>query len=322
MRDVFDCCRHYPGLQPKLEYFVFDTNQSLRLLVLDGVIPIVYRTVTYHIPIHIWCMRHYPNEAPIPYVRPTASMVLRQRHPHVDSEGRVYLNRYLSEWDPTQYTFYGVAAAMIRVFTHQPPVNSRPPVASPATEGPERGQLIMSLSKRISDRLNEVNEEATEEIGVLLQQKDELVVSDKNMSDEMREKAMQYKAATDQLDGTQARIKELEEWVRSVGSTGEESHIDDRLRYKNILDEQVVDCAAHDAAYSDALDRVDDAFVQNVIDQERYMKDIRRLSREQFFHRALKRRIELTASRKPPRDGDGPAPRRLASSRIAPMYAS
>lgn len=234
----------------------------------------------------------------------------------------MYLPHYLSIWDPTQFTFYGVVVAMIRVFSVEPPVNSRPTAASPAADEPERLQLIANLSKRISVRLNDVNEEATQEIATLLHRKDEMIKSDKSMTEEMRQKATMYKSTEDQLERTTTRKKEMEDWVKGVGSVKQEADIDEALRYKDILDEQIVDCNAQDAAYSDALDRVDEAFVQGVIDQERYLKDIRKLSREQFFPRALRRKIEISASKTQPGDADGSTPRRLASTRITPMYAS
>lgn len=234
----------------------------------------------------------------------------------------MYLPHYISVWDPTQFTFYGVVIAMIRVFSVEPPVNSRPTAASPSADEPERRQLISNLAKRLSVRLNDVNEEATQEIATLLYRKDQLIKSDKSMSEEMRQKATAYKSAEEELELTKNRVKDLDDWVKDFGSVKEDDHIDERLRYKDILDEQIVDCTSHDAAYTDALDRVDEAFVQGVIDQEKYLKDIRRLSREQFFHRALRRKIEITASKKPPGDPDGATPRRLASTRITPMYAS
>lgn len=315
-----DCCRNYPGLKPRLEYVVFDSQQTRRLLVLDGVVPIQYRGKTYQIPICIWCMPHYPNEAPVPYVRPTPSMVIRERHSHVDAEGRVYLPHYISIWDPTQFTFYGVVVQMIRVFSVEPPVHARP-TAMPSAEEPERRQLISVLSKRIKERLDDVNEEATNEIAALLAKKDDLIQTDKTANEEMRQKATAQRNAEDEVNSTKETLDALEKWVKSVGNARQDLEIDELLRYKDMLDEQIVDCMAQDSAYTDALDQVDEAFVHGVIDEERYMKDVRRLSRNQFYPRALRRKIERTVAGKGPSDSSG-TPRRLMTTRTMNMYNS
>lgn len=264
-------------------------------------------------------MPHYPNENPVPYVRPTAAMVIRERHSHVDKEGRVYLP-YLSNWDPTQFTFYGVVVAMIRVFSVEPPVNSKPLTPSPRADEPERHQLILALSKRMSVRLADVSDEAIKEIGQLMHKKEEMIKSDKSATEEMRQKATAHKAAEDELERITIQMSELDAWVKTVGSLQEEREIDEMLRYKDILEEQAVSCSAEDLAYSDALDQVDEAFVQGVIDHETYIRNIRELSRQQFFPRALKRKIELAHARKGQVDAEG-VPRRLKSTRVAPMYA-
>lgn len=320
VRDIYDCCRHYGGLRPKLQFCVFDSNKTLQLLSLDGVIPVTYRGVTYQIPVCIWCMPHYPDEAPVPYVRPTASMVIRERHSRVDKEGRVYLPNYLAVWDPAQFTFYGVVVAMIRVFSTEPPVNSRPTVAASSTEEAERRLLIANLSKRITDHLVRVNDEALAEIGQLLDKKEDIIKSDKHATEEMRAKATQLKASEDELQSLTNTHAELDAWVKSVGTVNDDQHIDDRLHHRTTLDEQMTQCSAEDGAYSDALDQLDEAFVKGVIDHDTYMKEIRRISREQFFPRALRRKISLMQAKQVDWQG---TPRRVATSRIVPPpYAS
>lgn len=232
----------------------------------------------------------------------------------------MYLPHYISIWDPTQFTFYGVVVQMIRVFSVEPPVHARP-TAAPSADEPERRQLILVLSKRIKERLDDANEEATNEIATLLAKKDELIQTDKNATEEMRHKATAQKNAEDELVATTTRFKALEEWVKSVGNARQDLDIDELLRYKDILDEQTVDCMAEDSAHTDALDQVDEAFVHGVIDEERYMKDIRRLSRNQFYPRALRRKIERTVAGKEPSDSSS-TPRRLMTKRTMNMYNS
>lgn len=320
VHDVSDCCQHYPGLRPRLEYYVYDSRQSIRLLTLDGVIPIIYRQVRYQIPICIWCMPHYPNEPPVPYVRPTSTMVIREHHSNVDAEGRVYLPHYISIWDPTQFTFHGLVVSMTRVFTAEPPVNSLP-VRAPAVDAPERRQLIAVLTKKMVERFTEANDDAIQEIASLLAKKDDLIKSGESATAEKRARAVEYKNADEEHKALEAQRQALREWVKSVGDMREDLEIDDMLRYRDVLDEQNTDCTAQDSAFTDAMDQVDEAFVYGVIDQEKYMKEIRRISNKQFFPRALRRKIERTVAAKEVTDAAG-VPRRLMSTRTTHMYAS
>lgn len=65
---------------------------------MDGTIPVFYKQRKYNIPIVIWLLDKHPIYAPMVYVQPTATMVIRQGR-HVDASGKVYLP-YLSEWKP------------------------------------------------------------------------------------------------------------------------------------------------------------------------------------------------------------------------------
>lgn len=278
------------------------------MLVLNGVIPIIYKGVTYQIPVMIWCRPHYPNDAPVPYVRPTSSMVIRERHANVDKEGRVYLQHYLSIWDPSQYSLYGLVLAMIRVFSVEPPVNSRPSVQGNANDESERRRLINTLSKRVSERLTDVNNDAVGELGQLLQRQEFVAKSDANANREAEQTKHELMNSTITLQQLTQRKQELDKWRLGIDMAARQNsddatvvsdsdEVDSVLHYDDILVHQIAESMAKDHAYTDTLDQVDEAFVKGVIDHESYMKDVRNLSREQFFPRALRKKLELARQR-------------------------
>lgn len=288
IRDVQDCCRHFPCLLPQLERYMFDLHQPMRL-VLNGTIPVNYKGSRYQIPVMIWCQPHYPNEAPIPYVRPTADMVLRERHPNLARDGRVYLPHYLSIWDSTQYSLYGLVLAMIRVFSVEPPVHSRPTAHSKPSDEYERRNLISTLSERATKRLKEAGDDATAELGLLMDRKDS-ALSKRNTAKEQVQKALtDREAATDIWEQLSSRKNQLETWAHDVSETraSEDPHVDDILHYSDMTYHQIAENLAKDHAYTDTMDQVDEAFVRGLIDHETYIKDVRKLGREQFFPRAL-----------------------------------
>lgn len=318
MRDVFDCCRYFQGLRPGLETCTVDSGKTLRLLVLDGVIPITYRAVTYQIPVKIWCRPLYPNEAPIAYVRPTPTMVIRERHSNVDREGRVYLQHYLSIWDPVQFTLYGLVVAMIRVFSVEPPVNSRPSQSTTQTDEPDRRRLVNLLAKRLSDRLVDVNNDAITEIGQILERKDIVTRNSQHATEEAEAMISRFTKVREDVERLTRRRDDLKSWIDAMGDSLHDTDVDVILQYRDIMYHQIAECLAKDHAYTDTLDQVDEAFVKGVIDHETYVKDVRNLSREQFFPRALRKKLELARVRMYRAEREKAAKGKLVSSPTSP----
>lgn len=86
-----------------LTSLAFDNGTSALLLHLAGTLPAVFRGATYRFPISIYVPHAYPREAPLVYVTPTESMMVRPGQ-HVDPQGQVY-HPYLAGWS----TFWDVS---------------------------------------------------------------------------------------------------------------------------------------------------------------------------------------------------------------------
>lgn len=86
----------------------FPNGSSALLLHLTGTIPVLFRGTTYRFPISLWVPHAYPREAPLVYVTPTETMVVRPGQ-HVDPQGQVY-HPYLVGWT----TFWDVSADRAR----------------------------------------------------------------------------------------------------------------------------------------------------------------------------------------------------------------
>ncbi|OLL24113.1 Tumor susceptibility gene 101 protein [Neolecta irregularis DAH-3] len=95
--DVINCLSKYPSLAPRTDIFTYEDGQSVLLLCLEGIIPIVFRDRPYNIPIAIWIPHCYPKFPPISFVLPSKNMLIRPGN-HVDSSGRIY-HPYLAYWE-------------------------------------------------------------------------------------------------------------------------------------------------------------------------------------------------------------------------------
>ncbi|KAK8076491.1 ubiquitin-binding ESCRT-I subunit protein STP22 [Apiospora phragmitis] len=126
--DVAQALSVYPSLSPRTDVHTFDNGVSALLVHLTGTIPVVFRGTTYRFPISIWVPHAYPREAPLAYVTPTESMMVRPGQ-HVDPQGRIYhpyLVGWIEFWDDMQKSSILDFLAILRdVFAKEPPVIAR-----------------------------------------------------------------------------------------------------------------------------------------------------------------------------------------------------
>ncbi|KAK7960933.1 UEV domain-containing protein [Apiospora saccharicola] len=123
--DVAQALSVYPSLSPRTDVHTFDNGVSALLVHLTGTIPVVFRGTTYRFPISIWVPHAYPREAPLAYVTPTESMMVRPGQ-HVDPQGRIYhpyLVGWLEFWDKSSILDF--LAILRDVFAKEPPVIAR-----------------------------------------------------------------------------------------------------------------------------------------------------------------------------------------------------
>ncbi|KAI9007906.1 UEV domain-containing protein [Phycomyces nitens] len=153
VRDVDAVLQMYISLTPKMDPYTYNDGHTQLLLCLHGTIPITYRSIPYNIPVAFWIPSEYPLFPPIPYVKPTANMLVREGK-HVDKSGLCY-HSYRSLWktDVNNHTLLELIAILQGVFGQEPPVFTKPPsnpllstppqVGSPQKqETPDRAMFI------------------------------------------------------------------------------------------------------------------------------------------------------------------------------------
>ncbi|KAI9475969.1 MAG: UEV domain-containing protein [Benjaminiella poitrasii] len=124
-RDVDSVLQTYLSLKPKMDTYTSNDGNTQLLLCLHGTVPITYRSVPYNIPVAFWVPKEYPKVPPIPYVKPTANMLIREGR-HVDKSGLCY-HHYRSTWSNDQkHTLLELVAILQQVFAQEPPVYTKP----------------------------------------------------------------------------------------------------------------------------------------------------------------------------------------------------
>lgn len=98
--------------------------------------------VKYNIPVLVWFPERFPSVPPLVYVTPTANMVIKPQHRHVNPSGLVS-TPCLLQWAPGSEALLAIAE-MAMLFGTDPPLYSRPTLADsvpvPPTPTPLRPQ--------------------------------------------------------------------------------------------------------------------------------------------------------------------------------------
>ncbi|CAO3661339.1 unnamed protein product [Rhizopus stolonifer] len=108
-----------------MEIYTSNCGNTQLLLCIHGTVPITYLSIPYNIPVAFWIPREYPSVSPIPYVKPTTNMLIREGI-HVDKSGLCY-HQYISSWSNNQtHHLLELVAILQQVFAREPPVYTKP----------------------------------------------------------------------------------------------------------------------------------------------------------------------------------------------------
>lgn len=114
----------YKFLRCKVDLYTSEIGNQTNLLHLSGTVPILFQGNSYNIPVCVWILSSFPNEAPVCFVVPTEHMIVKNGR-YVDSGGRVYLPG-LSNWVPRMSRLIQILDDMCNVFSMEPPLLSKP----------------------------------------------------------------------------------------------------------------------------------------------------------------------------------------------------
>ncbi|CAD6241512.1 unnamed protein product [Miscanthus lutarioriparius] len=83
----------------------------------------------------------------------------------------------------------------------------------------------------------------------------------------------------------------MEAWVRDNNRRGGNQATEDAIEPVDVLSRQMIECTAADLALEDTIYALDKAIQEGSVPFDGYLRSVRALSREQFFHRALSAKV-------------------------------
>ncbi|KAJ1690752.1 hypothetical protein LUZ63_014907 [Rhynchospora breviuscula] len=257
--------------------FVHNDGRSVTLIRIEGSILINNCTLA----LSIWLLETYPRAAPVVYLSPPKDMVLVPEYEYANSSTGMVSIPYLTNWGTSASSLADLVKEMEMLFSVYHPFCS---------EYDPRDDLILEIAKAISKdiygnemelkRLMQVQSVLEEKNNALMLHLGELEMERDTLEEQSEMEMMNINLMTSWLCENERRLKAV--WTKGDGEIEELFQISDE---NGVFDNAIADRAIDDTIY--ALDK---AVQEGCIPFDAYLKSIRSLSREQFFHRAVQRK--------------------------------
>lgn len=318
--EMVNVLRHYRGLKPELDVFVFDNGEERNLVNLNGTIPVEYRGNTYNIPVCFWLLHDHPTSPPMAFVRPTQDMRIKVS-PLVDASGRINL-AYLDTWRYPESQLLGLVQHCRVSFGESPPVFAKTTrqvsmsdlgdnatasgyqrssscsasISGNATDSglsdeQLRESLVSAAEEILKEKLSEEFSKTKAELESLhatsrelLDGQEKLVEIDKSMNDKTAElESFMNELKTQESDMT-AALERLEIFETDTSILNVDQGV---VTVETPVHRQIVEAFVEDSSIDDAIYALGEALRLGHLSWEIYLKKVRNLSRKQFFLRAL-----------------------------------
>ncbi|KAI3942777.1 hypothetical protein MKW92_013359 [Papaver armeniacum] len=257
----------YEHLVPSVDIFTYNDDRTVNLLNVNGFLQ-VYECAS-RIPLTILIHQNYPNSPP--------SVVLPQTHglhPFVDFTG-VVTSKYLTTWTPPRSNLLDLVRNLVHLIAHHEAFfsssdllfsNSSDPIKLEILEHHEDIEALSGLQEELVD----IADIATS-----------IILGVENERTSLKQRVLEMTEEADMM--TQwLRVCDPKSIISATGNKIEAAFEVEDMESKNALESLAGEEAIEDVVY--ALDK---AIVEGVISLADYLKQVRILSREQFFYKAM-----------------------------------
>lgn len=164
-----------------------------------------------------------------------------------------------------------------------------------------RRNAINKLTESLVADAGELGKARAAEMEGLLSLQHTLRQREEEISKGMREMMGEKEALEQQLQMVLMNEDVLEAWLRDnegkVASRKVNIDAEEVFQPMDPLSKQMLDCTLSDLAIEDVIYELDKAVQRGCIPFDQYLKQIRSLSREQFFHRATAAKVRASQMR-------------------------
>lgn len=294
LRHLLSMLQEYPGFRPSTRRFMHNDGTEVNLLCASGYLHVSNSTTP--IPLIIWLHENYPVQAPLVFVSLDPMTPIHRHHPFVDTCGATF-PPYLLTWKFPPCNLVGLLNNLALLFSHDHPFSYLPmmtgfsiPSLVSKKEALDRlvGMLYYDMVALLASTFEEI-----EELSLL---QEELKRRDCITTTMISEMEQERKRLKDRLNNYAEEIDRLANWLRvtdpkpvmamAAGNVETEDvfEIDEKSRWR-------LESLAADLAIEDVLHKLDNVLEQKAVSFDSYIKQVRRLAREQFLFRASEMKL-------------------------------
>ncbi|KAF8031352.1 hypothetical protein BT93_D0519 [Corymbia citriodora subsp. variegata] len=290
-KDMLSLLQDFPNLSPSMDTYVHNDGSIANLLNAHGAIHV--SSSSPEVPLTIWLHENYPYVAPIvivglPGVAPSPTIHLD--HPFVDPSG-LTVSPYIQTWEFPRCNLKDLVRNLVKIFSVDHPF-SYSPTSSPFTHpsAVSKKEALDRLAGMLHYNTMALRSETDGEIEELLalqQEMDQRVAIVMTM-------VQGHERERCELRNRVARLTEeadvLINWIKvhdpkRAVAMGEDG-IDDVFEGVDEVSKSRLQCLAADLSIEDTIYALDKAVDEGAVNFETYIRQVRILAREQFFHRA------------------------------------
>ncbi|KAG1335019.1 protein ELC-like [Cocos nucifera] len=276
----------FPSLRPSVAAFTYNDGRNATLLRSEGTIP----TSGGHLPASIWLLEPYPHVPPAVFLSPVGGTLIKPGHVHVDPSGAVDA-AYLRSWCFAASNLADLVHSLSLLFSLDPPLCTNP---KPKNEPVEVKWILEKVQRDLAGREAEV--EGFLGVQAELKRRKQAIARGTRKLEELRGDLEQ------ELQVIRMNTDVMESWVReTMGKIrrwkGREVSVDDVFEPSDVNSRQMMECTAMDLALEDTVYALDRAATEGCVPCPVYLKHVRALSREQFFHRRMGFEVRSMAAR-------------------------
>eukprot|EP01091_Cochliopodium_minus_P000898 TRINITY_DN107_c0_g1_i1.p1 TRINITY_DN107_c0_g1~~TRINITY_DN107_c0_g1_i1.p1 ORF type:complete len:431 (+),score=127.43 TRINITY_DN107_c0_g1_i1:33-1325(+) len=171
----------------------------------------------------------------------------------------------------------------------QYPNNNQYPLQQPQQIDPKI-ELISKLSTNLITELEKQAKSTIGEANEMNKVQLELTNRESSIENTLTSYNNEILSLNNSINFYQLRINNVDEWI-SKNNSNEEISVDSIVVPTSVLSNQLLNLVAENFAIDDTIHKLTDAFYQNVVDQDFFVKNMRDLTRDQFIKLSLIKKI-------------------------------
>jgi len=150
--------------------------------------------------------------------------------------------------------------------------------------------IKMEVDKKLRIDLQQIYDRENEQLSTLASKRKQLETRSTQMDDILTQLDNEKNLLCERKNKLELKIKELELWL-SKNETNDEFDIDKVIIPSDTWSKQCMEAVSNDYAITDTMLELDKCIEDEVIKLDPYLKQLRKLGRQQFTHKALAKAV-------------------------------